>query len=208
MSIFTRTRLPDDDLLVKAATEALTRPDSYSTSDDRLFWSHGLTFGQHRDSDVLDRSNYERISEDMRAEFPADTDVQYFSHWAVGHGETLIVRVLRDPDDDITPGNITAAFAIVTSIADALRSDYPVYDDSHYSQLEHDEQREEYESAWDDLLRNWDEDEDGPEPGDAERDLIFSDYVLDAIAYDGNVPGEDRIRVFVSEHRAENGQQA
>jgi hypothetical protein len=202
MSIFMRIREPDDNTLVKAATEALTRPGSYMTSDDRLFWSHGLTFGQHRDSDVLDRSNYERISEDMRAEFPGDIDVQYFSHWAVGYGETLVVRVLRDPEDDITPENITGAFMVITAITDGLRCDYPVYDDSHYSQLEYDEQREEYEEVWAGVLRCWDEDEDGPEPTDAERDQIFSNDVLDAIAYDGNVPDEDRIKGFVSELRA------
>lgn len=202
MTAFANTRIPDEELLIQAATEALTRPDSYGTSDARLFCSHGLTVGQHRDSDVLDRSNYERISEDMRAAFPGDTDVQYFSHWAVGYGETLVVRVLRDPDDDITPENVTAAFMAITAIANMLRTHYPVYDDSHYSQLEYDEQREEYETAWADLLRHWDEDEDGPEPGDAERDLVFSDYVLDAIAYDGNVPGEDRIKGFVADLRS------
>lgn len=202
MSTFTNIRVPDDDTLIKAATEALTRPDSYATSDDQLFWTHGLTFGQHRDSDVLARSNYERISADMRAAFPGDIDVQHFSHWAVGYGETLVVRVLRDPDDDITPENITGAFIVITAIADGLRSDYPVYDDSHYSRLEYDEQRGQYEDAWAGLLRSWDEDEDGPEPADAERDEIFSDFVLDAIAYDGGVPGEDRIKTFVAELRA------
>jgi len=203
MSTFTRTRVPDDDTLVKAATEALTRPDSYATSDDQLFWTHGLTIGQHRDSDVMDRSNYERISEDMRTEFPGDIYVQHYSHWAVGYGETLVVRVLRDPNDDITPENITAAFTVITAIADALRSDYPVYDDSHYTQLEYDEQREQYEAEWGSMLRcYWDEDEDGPEPTDAERNQVFSDFVLDAIAYDGNVPGPDRIKTFVTELRA------
>lgn len=169
MTTFDNVRIPDDDTLVRAATQALTRPDSYGTSDDNLFWTHGITIGTHRDDDLMGASNYARISEDMMAVFSdADVYVQYFSHWAVGYGESLIVRVLRDADDDITPDNITAAFAAITAIVTGLL-DYPLYDDSDYSEREYEQSKEEFRASWGDLMRGWDVDEDGPEPTAAER---------------------------------------
>jgi hypothetical protein len=173
MTTFANMRVPDDDTLVRAATQALTRPDSYATSDDSLFVTHGLTIGTHRDDDTMGVSNYACITRDMTAVFPADVYEQHFSHWAVGYGQTLVVRVLRDADDDITPGNITAAFAAITSIAEGLRCDYPLYDDSDYSEREYAESQATFDESWRDLTRGWDEDADGPEPDEAERQACW-----------------------------------
>jgi hypothetical protein len=169
MTTFANLRVPDDDTLVRAATEALTRPDSYFTSDDNLFWTHGITLGTHRDDDTMGVSNYACVTRDMTEVFPADVYEQHFSHWAVGYGQSLVVRVLRDADDDIEPGNITAAFAAITSIATWLRDDYPLYDESDYSEREYAESQETFDASWGDLTRCWDEDADGPEPSDAEQ---------------------------------------
>ena len=173
MTIFASLRVPDDDALVRAATQALTRPDSYATSDENLFVTHGLTFSTHRDDDLLGQSNYACVLRDMAAVFPGDIYEQHFSHWAVGYGQSLVVRVLRDPDDDIEPGNITAAFAAVTSIAGFLRADYPFWDESDYSEREYAESQATFDESWGDLLRGWDTDNDGPEPGAAERQACW-----------------------------------
>jgi hypothetical protein len=118
-------------------------------------------------------SNYACVTRDMTEVFPADVYEQHFSHWAVGYGQSLIVRVLRDADDDITPANITAAFAAITAIATGLRDSYPLYDESDYTEREYAESKETFDESWGDLTRCWDEDADGPEPDEAERQACW-----------------------------------
>lgn len=154
MGIFARTQLPDDDTLLQAAREALTHPPNSSFSDDNLFVTWGLTVGMHRDSDLADTSNFERIAEDMRHVFPADVHIVHSGHWAVGWLDQLAVRVLEPWADpyDYTARDITRAFRVITSIAAYLHEQYPLYDESDYSQREY-EQNEEYRrSAWDDTV--------------------------------------------------------
>ena len=99
----------------------------------------------HRDSDCLDRSNWIRACEILGAEdynaehphygrtaddYPDRPNVYTFraGHWAVGWVEYLLVRY--DAPDSV----LTEAREIVCSLAD-----YPVLDESHYSDMEHDE---------------------------------------------------------------------
>jgi hypothetical protein len=113
---------------------------------------------QMRDSDALERSNYERIFKDLRAleekyadEHPdeyrtlleleeRDNDVYELiydfraSHWAVGWVETLIMS-------KHAPNEIQMQ---VVSILEAL-ADYPVYDEGHHSELEWSETAEYWE---------------------------------------------------------------
>lgn len=175
MTAFASMTIPDDETLVRAATEALTHPADSWFSDGDLFVTHGLTIGRTRDSDLMDISNFERISEDMTAAFPGDVYITHASHWAFGWADQLTVRVIRDADDDITPDNITAAFMAITSIADGLRCDYPLYDDYDYYQREYEASNEAFTEVWGDMSLQWDTDTDGPEPqGSGSADMEYA----------------------------------
>lgn len=201
----------DDDTLVKLAEQSLTRPSDFGYYGNYpLFESWGITpIGQHRDSDALDRSNYRRILADMTKAHP-DEDMEFnrlewvsdfrSSHWAVGWAEQIIVRVLYDPDEDIVPSNITSAFREIMSIADYLKTDYPIYDESDYSELELEEYDEAFDSAWDDLVRHWDEEDEGPEPTSEEKDYVRNTIELDT----SNPPDEDDLRPVLDDKRLED----
>ena len=110
-----------------------------------------VIYSQHRDSHALDRSNYQRIFEDLITfsenlgcqENGIDgegdeSDMVYdfrASHWAVGWCETILIchnapQELIDYADEIA----------------AALSDYPVYDESHFSELEWNEVQSYWES--------------------------------------------------------------
>jgi hypothetical protein len=96
------------------------RPDSYAGPT----WYEYFPFlGQSRDSDALERSNFTRGLEIIGGE--SDTVlVVRDSHWAVGWVETIYIhesdeKALRAADE------VRAALA-----------DYPIVDESHYSDLE------------------------------------------------------------------------
>lgn len=109
-------------------------------------WTHPSDYGgfspdgdyciatQNRDSDALTRSNYRRIFADIKAEAHDDRDadnerpVAYdwrAGHWMCGWIEYLMVR--HDAPD---------ALLIQCAEIVAALSDYPVYDESDYSELE------------------------------------------------------------------------
>lgn len=88
---------------------------------EREDWLIALT--QHRDSDALERSNWEVITETMTRWHPDDVAIERSSHWAVGWVEYLLVR----------PG--TPAVVSAEGWAERL-ADYPVADEQHYSALE------------------------------------------------------------------------
>jgi hypothetical protein len=103
-----------------------THPDNYGGAVWPNFYSSG--FGQSRDSDALERSNFavawKRISAVSQCE---ETQVVRESHWAVGWVEWIAIHA-----DD------TAAL----KVADGLREDveqYPVLDDDHFTETEQEE---------------------------------------------------------------------
>jgi hypothetical protein len=157
----------DDDTLVKAAREALTRPDSFLYFGSLpLFESWGMTISQNRDSDVLNRSNFRRMLEDAQgvatsqdgdnAEDGSEyVQVEHMSHWLCGWIEHIMVRVLIDEDGGVKPDNITETFKFLASVSLYLRDEYPVYDESDYSELENQECEAAFESAWNDV--DWEE---------------------------------------------------
>ena len=153
MGIFANVPLPDDETVMRAASEALTQPaDSWFGNDD-LFVTWGLTIGRTRDSDLREVSNYERVSEDMRRVFPADTDFVHSSHWAYGWADQLQVRVLEPWADPyaFTARDVTRAFRVITSIASGLREQYPVYDDRDLSDRESEAEDEARSESWEDV---------------------------------------------------------
>lgn len=157
----------DDDDLIKAAKEALERPSDFGYYGGLpLFQSWGLTYAQDRDSDVLNRSNYRRLLEDAQGVATADDgdkaedaseyiDVVHCSHWLCGWMDHIAVRVLEDPEGDVTPENITHTFKFMADACLRLRDEYPVYDESDYSELETEETEAAFDSEWDGV--DWDE---------------------------------------------------
>lgn len=197
-----------DEMLVTAAQRCLTRPESFAYFGDLpLFESWGYSgIGQSRDSETAERSNYRRIFEDMGKLFPdEDTETNMLSwvtdfrasHWAVGWVESIVVRVLYDADEDITPQNITSAFRHIAGIARYLRDDYPLYDESDYSALEYEERTEYFEQEWNSMLRGWDE-EESPLPSEDERWHVWDAY--DLVDPDAEI-WDDKLAAYVMDER-------
>lgn len=106
-----------------------------------------LIYSRHRDSSILDNSNYDRILETLQKHAetlpePPEFDEQITGrgeedftqwvydfrarHWAVGWCETILIRY--DAPDSLQ--------RLAAEIIGAL-SDYPVFDEQHYSEQEH-----------------------------------------------------------------------
>ena len=88
-----------------------------------------ILYTHNRDSDVLELSNADVIEEEL-SKFDHDTcRVEDHNHWAVGWIKGFSIRVYD------SEGNITPAFKAVYDIANQL-SDYPVLDESDFSERE------------------------------------------------------------------------
>ena len=108
-----------------------------------------LICGRNRDSDCLANSNYTRIFQDLEKlnpddwdgsdhdEFPPCYDFRA-GHWAAGWVEYVIVK--KNAPDSM----IIAAAKIVAEL-----SDYPVYDEDHYFELEHDKANSVWRDCYD-----------------------------------------------------------
>jgi hypothetical protein len=100
-----------------------TLPDNYAGTIWPNYYSAG--FGQSRDSDALERSNFETAWKALQ-KFEGVERVRE-SHWAVGWVEWIAI-----PADDF------AALKVADEMKGRVK-DYPVLDDEHFSQLEQDE---------------------------------------------------------------------
>jgi hypothetical protein len=123
--------------LVDAANETATSNPAASYArwdDDRPRDGYAVLPGAsvHRDSDTLARSNAEVIRADIETRFPGALLIEGASHWAVGWVEAAYVPVRAD-DGSTHPAALAAC-----DWAAAL-ADYPVADESHFSELEYDE---------------------------------------------------------------------
>jgi hypothetical protein len=98
-----------------------------------------IVYTSNRDSDILDRANAQAIDAEL-SQFVEMGDVvsQRHSHWAVGHVDGYAIRVYDDE------GSITDAFRCWCDIAQRL-DDYPILDESLYSELELEAQNESWE---------------------------------------------------------------
>ncbi len=83
---------------------------------------------QSRDSDVLTRSNFECALEQLGGESDS-VEVHRFGHWACGWWEVIAVK------------RGTPEYKIAEDIEASL-ADYPILNESHYSELEWDEAQE------------------------------------------------------------------
>lgn len=99
----------------------------FERPDDSENWT--LVYTEHRDSDLLDKSNAEAIARTLEP-FVESGDVvpENHSHWAVGWISGYAIRVYRD-------GEITEAFRTWTDLQERL-ADYPLLDEEDHSRRE------------------------------------------------------------------------
>lgn len=176
----------DDTVVMRAASEALTRPDDFGYYGSRdLFGQWGLTVSVHRDSDVVDQSNYRTLVRDLRAELVSrgDDPDEYMdeihsSHWGHGWIDQLAVRVLVDPAGPVSPENVTHAFRWITDAAVFLREQDPVWDDEDHSELESEGFDELWANCtWPDFKSSNCEDDRAYKNDEPERDVEYLDAI-------------------------------
>jgi len=96
------------------------------------------------DDDLVSKSNWEVISEDLTERFPDLCEIMSSSVWAgCTHVEQLLIKLF---DDD---GKITPVVEACAQWHDKL-SNYPIADEAHYSELQF-----ERESAWSENSITW-----------------------------------------------------
>ena len=91
-----------------------------------------IIYTHNRDSRLLDQSNAAFIAKAMEPFAEADDPDVVFeshSHWAVGHVDGFSIRVFRN-------GEITKAFKAYHELAERM-DDFPVLDESDYSEREY-----------------------------------------------------------------------
>jgi len=91
-----------------------------------------IIYTHNRDSGLLDQSNAEVIAEALKPfadTEDADVVFESHSHWAVGHIDGFSIRVFKN-------GEITPAFRRYHELAMSM-ADYPVLDESDYSNREY-----------------------------------------------------------------------
>ena len=121
----------DQELAEKAVAESARIPDFMYFGDLPIGETWAFTFSKHRDSTIIDESNWDAIRELLIEKFPDDTEIVHSSHWAVGWIDQPAVRMLDDA------GRITPAGAEAIRILEQMK-DYPLLDEDDYSQREFD----------------------------------------------------------------------
>jgi len=92
-----------------------------------------VVYTHHRDSGLLDQSNASVIARKLEPFADGDDpDVvaESHGHWAVGHIDGFSIRVFKD-------GEITDAFRTYHELAERM-ANYPILDETDYSQREYD----------------------------------------------------------------------
>lgn len=113
--------------------------DNYCGDDSFRYWY--MVGGKHRDSDILELSNFDAILENLGGE--SDTvRVIRFNHWAVGWIEEIMI----DPNDKKTVG-------IAESIEIRL-ANYPILNEDDFTNREHGEEMETWEDSYRDDFRD------------------------------------------------------
>lgn len=114
----------------KIALTLWKRPSNYMGED---FDDYYVGPGQSRDSDVLERANFEAALKMLGGENEPDVIVEHASHWAVGYVEQILVH--KDSDK----------VAILEGIESSLKS-YPVLDDDLYRGMQEDQKEKDMDS--------------------------------------------------------------
>lgn len=120
--------------LEEYAKQATTKPEDFGYWGSKdMFDTWGFTnIDQSRDSDVLAKSNFKYITEELMDIFPDDYRIETYNHWAVGSVDRLVCRVYDDDDKKI----ISSSFYLAMEWLDKL-DDYPVADEDSYGEMLH-----------------------------------------------------------------------
>ena len=164
--------------------QALKRPESFGLHSHphkgEMFKTWGVgPIVKTRDSDILERANYKALKRALREEgFEDEEDFVWFdaNHWAVGWVRHLSFRVL-DAD-----GEPSAIARWLKGWFDAL-SDYPVADETLYSEMEWEQFHSRIPDAFRDMLRGSDQ-----ELTDAQEDAVldwFQEHRGEEMSEDG-----------------------
>lgn len=160
------------------------RADELENPED---WA--IIYTHNRDSGLLDQSNAAAIEKTMEKFTEGDNpDVVFESHnhWAVGHVDGFSVRVFKN-------GQITEAFRAYHQLASAM-ADYPILDESDYSERETEATYENLPNA------AWQLKDDYELPEDWESNVYrwFCDNncaAIENVDDQGGWPNEDELRV-------------
>ncbi len=98
--------------------------------EDAESWA--IIYTHNRDSGLLDQSNAEVITKALEPFTDGDDPdvvMESHSHWAVGHVDGFSMRILKD-------GEVTEAFRVYHELEERM-DDYPVLDESDYSNREY-----------------------------------------------------------------------
>ena len=96
-------------------------------------WSGWIVFlGKNRDSDVLTLSNFDTALEDLGGEIDGKIEVRSANHWACGWIEQIMIRF--EPKNHI---KLKKALKMKKAL-----EDYPVLDESDFSEREHEERND------------------------------------------------------------------
>jgi hypothetical protein len=115
-----------------------TMPDSYM---GEVYPDYFVFLGRHRDSDLLSNCNFDVALEQLGGEQGDDVIIARASHWAVGWVESILIL----------------ATAPQLKLADELAGalvDYPVLDDSAFSDAEDEERTEMWDSHGSYMVRD------------------------------------------------------
>ena len=141
--------------LEQLAKMALEKPSDFGWwGFDEMFVTWGWAgIDKHNSSDLLQVSNFDVITKDMMLHFPDDVRIVGVSHWAVGHADRLTVRILNNESDGIVEDNIAESFKAIVQWLAALE-DYPVADESAYSDLCYEEAIAAIRNNMNDMIRH------------------------------------------------------
>lgn len=115
-------------------TKVLEPPSNfgYFGDNDKLFdtWSLGPLI-EHRDSSIREKANAQSMKETLRSDptLADDWEIISCNHWLVGWSDHLAFRVVN------AGGDISRVARVIKGMLDSL-SEYPVLDDSKYSETE------------------------------------------------------------------------
>ena len=126
-----------DEYLLEMANQSIKRPDDYGYyGDTDLHNSWGFAgIDLSRDANCLDRANFQAFHRDIVEKYPDDFTVENFGHWAVGHIDRTLVRVLKDEHGDMEIDNITDAFIETVETLEFIQ-ECAVLDDGLYADEE------------------------------------------------------------------------
>jgi hypothetical protein len=151
-----------------------------------------IIYTHNRDSGLLDQSNAAVITKAMQPFTEGDDpDVCFESHhhWAVGHVDGFSLRVFKR-------GRITKAFRVYHELAERM-ADYPVLDESDYSERE-------YEATFENLdLAAWKLKREFDLPDDWQSDVFDwlwqnRDHALENVDDQGGWPDDDDLEAAFS----------